>query len=1185
MNRSESKKLYYRDSQRLIKALKLNPKDYAPWIGSTADYWEGVSNELGILMAQKQERKDRKDKQRDKQRIKAFNEYKQILKYTTKRLKEGVSASDRPASYWKSKKEEAINKVNLVLLAEKKGPQAALDFMTNNRKYITNNESFTEKLNAVFNKLIAINSGKKDNKFILETKFNNDREKHFMTITPKNMDIVVNNFSTQFSVNDFESIDGVWVVDSNGVTDYEPVSNVKSITLRELTADNVIDNRDGAFFPYINTTNLDLTRYQVYNQEQAKNRELVEERDHCLIHALRLNDVDESKLNSIKLAYKASQSISKKNLKEIASLIGRDIIVHTYSGKGLNLYKYKYSAKPETIPTKDGIIKPPKGGETNSNDVLLAMFENHYFIYDENTKYSKYSIDNYNEVKDIKDFERINAKRCDKKGNITGYKRSDKQKINSLLMLYYLKRDGHFKKQDMSIFHETAKMTKPNDEIYLEAIEEEQQLLKVKSKSPTTNRIYYADCESFVNKKGEKHELYMIGYAADSRINANKHDIVTIDAISSNGYEPQAAVNSFLSCITNYGKEDAICFFHNLKYDWHLLEPYMDIITRCEKGGLYYSITVTYKNRKIELRDSYKLVSKPLRDFPKTFNLPKGYHKKEAIAYTYYTKENHNVRIKAKEYSKYLSNKDKELFKELVKKDPTYDKKDKTFNPSEYYRNYLKYDCLVLKEGLKVFNQTIKTITREVNPNHELSIYDFLTISSLTDHFMKVNGAYDGVYEVCGNLRDYIAKAVYGGRVHVNEKYVKQELEGKLVALDGVSLYPSAIQRLCREKGLPIGKCKRIKQSNLNKWREYTYAILSIKINKVNKIQQMPILAHRSTVDKSTTYSNDKPEGIIIVDTITLEDYIKLHEIEYEIVDGIYWNEGVNTTMGKLINELFQSRLKYKKQNNDAMSSTIKLMLNSSYGKTIMKKTFIKKVYKSNVKYVKNKDGSTSKINTHEFDNFVCSNYNTIDSIRQIGDKYEIQQLVADYSFNRGHIGCLILSYSKRIMNEIFDTANDLDIPIYYTDTDSMHLDQENVNSLIQEYNNRYNKQLEGKLLEQFHGDLSISHNGVSYDAYAKKSIFLGKKSYIDVLEAVDNEGNLLSHEHVRMKGITEAGLNEMAKKYGSHYNYFKELAKGKELEIILNPYNQEENVEKVMFKYSGGTVCTRETFKRKVKF
>ena len=41
---------------------------------------------------------------------------------------------------------------------------------------------------------------------------------------------------------------------------------------------------------------------------------------------------------------------------------------------------------------------------------------------------------------------------------------------------------------------------------------------------------------------------------------------------------------------------------------------------------------------------------------------------------------------------------------------------------------------------------------------------------------------------------------------------------------------------------------------------------------------------------------------------------------------------------------------------------------------------------------------------------------------------------------NMAHIGGMILSMARRIMNEVLDLANDLNIPVLYQDTDSMHI-------------------------------------------------------------------------------------------------------------------------------------------------
>lgn len=942
------------------------------------------------------------------------------------------------------------------------------------------------------------------------------------------------------------------------------IINIRFITPNKPSRE--VANKDGSFFPYINTTKIDLSKYQIYNQDQAYDETIVSSRDHCLIHSFRENNVSEEIINNIKLAYLSKTAIPKKDLGYIASLIGRDIILHYYCTEDNNALKPKLRTQEYKTKTDE------KTGEP----IMLALYENHYFKY-EDTEYTKFSIDNYEKVKDeenFKDITKIRGKYFIRENNPS--------RISSLLLVHKLKMKNYFQKLDLSLFEEASRHKELKNHVYLDNIENEQRPFEKKLKDKPIPNIFYADCESFT---AGCHELYLLGVVSNDNdfvytLNVCDERFITEDNPT------QALVYAFLSYITKGGKEDALCYFHNLKYDYHLLEPYLNIRDRCEKDNQIYNVELSYKGKKVELRDSLKLLPFPLSKFSKEFSLD-GFNKKEAIAYTYYTKERNNQRIKIQEYVPYLKVKDRKTFNEVVKEDPSYLEEDDTFNPTEYYIEYLKLDCLVLKKGLQKFNQIIEEQTG-------LTIYDSLTISSLTDKYMIENGVYKGIYEICGNLREYTSKASYGGRVHVNDEYKKKVLKGKFTSLDGVSLYPSAIQRLCREIGLPIGPAKRLSKEQLNQWDKFTYAILSVKINKVNKEQQIPFIAVKG--EGVIKYTNEPPNEPVRVDSITLQDYIKFHKIEYEVLEGIYWDEGGNKKMGEVISSLFKQRLEFKKD-NPALANTIKLMLNSAYGKTIMKKTKTQKVIvKNNVKTKDKETGEWVTSREDQFNNYLYNHFNTIKGYRQINDNtYEVTKMCADFSYNRGHIGAAILSMSKRIMNEIFDIATDLNIPIYYTDTDSMHCNVDDVPKIEAEYRRRYNKELIGKDLEQFHPDLQMKDSeGNTRDAISTISIFLGKKSYIDVLAIEDKDGNLLKDKdgniltdyHIRLKGVTKEGLHYAAKQYENGLlGLYEELAQGKEKDLILNPTDEETNETKVLFKYENGRVMTRKEFIRKVKF
>lgn len=910
-----------------------------------------------------------------------------------------------------------------------------------------------------------------------------------------------------------------------------------------------LNNKAGGFFPYINTADMvDLTRYQIYTVTQYDDPEInINERDHCLFHALKMSGVSNTECNLLKIQYCGLANIQKNHLKKIADTLNRDIILHHPTNTNDKKEKHLF-----------------KSNNKKYDDINICIFKDHYFIY-EDTKYSRYSINNYDEINEFNnpwDIIEIN-----KDGKIK--RNSKKNKINSFDLIKILFNNGYFKKLDMCKFAEASQHKETKNHIYLDCLcKEQRECGGVKIKENKFTRVFYADCESYVNKNiYEYHKLMMLGVvnnnADDDYVNILHVDDKRFNDVNSKFYNKdkiQAVVYEFLNIITCNGKEHALCYFHNLKYDYNLLEPYLNIIDKTEKDGQLYSVNILHNKKTVELRDSFKLLNFGLGSFGKNLNLPAEYSKKEAVAYEYYTEENHNKLCKIDDYIKMLPNEDVKTFNDNMKTEDSYDKKNKTFNPLEYYKDYLRLDCLCLKKGINKFNEIILNLTDKT-----LCVFDCLTISSLTDKFFIIKGCYDGVYEMTGNLREYLSRAVYGGRVCVNPKYEKKIIEGKISDFDGVSLYPSAINRLCREYGLPLGKAQRME--NFNDWDKYNYSVMTVKIKSVNKDQQMPFIAHRG--ETATEYLNEAPKENIIIDKYTLQDYIEFHKIEYEILDGVYWDTGFNKKMGELVQHLFKERLKHKK-NNPALANVLKLMLNSSYGKTIIKKSNSKKTIVD-----------TSKRTC----DYISDNFKTIKTYREIRDcKYEIEEVCYDDSYNRGHIGCAILSMSKRIMNELFNIANDNNFNIYYTDTDSLHCDFDDIPLLAKKYEEKYNKVLIGKELEQFHTDFDLK--GSADEIIATKSIFLGKKSYMDVLESKNEKGEIIKGHHIRLKGITEAGLIYEADKYKDTFEgLYTELSEGKEINFCLNPYDEKNNKSKVLFEFNKGSVKTKNLFYRNVKF
>ena len=120
----------------------------------------------------------------------------------------------------------------------------------------------------------------------------------------------------------------------------------------------------------------------------------------------------------------------------------------------------------------------------------------------------------------------------------------------------------------------------------------------------------------------------------------------------------------------------------------------------------------------------------------------------------------------------------------------------------------------------------------------------------------------------------------------------------------------------------------------------------------------------------------------------------------------------------------------------------IKLLMNSMYGKTIIKPVETYTIVKGN------RDDS---------EKYMSYNYNYIDSVIEVNGKFHIKKVKSVLShYNYVHCGVEILSMSKRIMNKIVSCADDCDVNMYYQDTESIHLNYDNVDTVVNTYKQEY---------------------------------------------------------------------------------------------------------------------------------
>ena len=851
----------------------------------------------------------------------------------------------------------------------------------------------------------------------------------------------------------------------------------------------------GSFFKWYNNTIIDLKRYDIYNENDE-----LDYKNNCLYIALHNFGIDISSLNTYKMIVKNGfVPISKLNF------ICEKLKIEIHIKRAINGRE-----RVEKYGKSDKIIK-------------IGLIQEHYFLI-EKTQYTSYSIKNYDDIKELKDFNKIDKKTNGK------YKKSNTRFIDSYdlikLLMNQKNEDGEYKyfsKISYEKLIETPyyKSEMVNDEL----IEVEEDQLQINEMVSTDNTDFHTVFFDFETITKGFHKPYLM---CCLDIKGNKRSFVG----KKNDNIDKDCAYDFINYLKSLHKrhKKILLVAHNLKYDFSFIYKYLSCINiilngnRLMGGGgrLYYFIKQEehetdeeFKIRKkksfieIKIQDSLNLISSPLKKFGEMFNLKQ---EKEIMPYNIYTDENVNQKWIKPEKITELNTEDYKQFMINCKKWNVIKtvNNETRINIIEYSRLYCEIDCEVLKNGYLTFKKWVSEIKTISNSDCNLNIMNYCSVPSLVNDYMILNGVYKDSYKIGGVVRGFIQKCVVGGRVMCARNEINKVCED-VADYDGVSLYPSAMNEL---GGILNGKPKLLKKEQLNKKFLNSVDGYFVKVlcknNPTIKLD-FPLLSSKND-DGIRNFTNDTQNKIYYLDKTMLEDAENFQGLKFDILCGYYYNEGRNHLLKETINILFNERLK-KKEEGNPIQQVYKLFMNSAYGKSLLKPI----------------DTDTDIIHKSKFDDYMNKHYNFVKEYCLLGDNYFIKKIrTIDDHFNNCYFGVEVLSISKRIMNRVMTTAEEENIKIYYTDTDSLHIQYHKVKQLEKRFKEKYKKVLNGKQLGQFHIDFDLEENGkkaLSDSIISKKSIYLGKKSYIDYLEGETKEGEKLKGYHIRMKGTPNQSI------------------------------------------------------------
>ena len=993
-------------------------------------------------------------------------------------------------------------------------------------------------------------------------------------------------FENDYAGDDFEiEVSGMNKDFSQATVSTNQIIEIKIVDKRNIGREiknKIYADNGGSFYPYkINEKfkqNPELVkkleRYQIF---EDLNNEAFNE--NCLVYAMRQTNLfSEAILNNMKTTC-FSRYISKKQLQQFGEM---------YNIK-FNVVKYR----PDTNKFED-ITQGKKGTKGSSlrgffgsvkNDALkikLALINKHYILNEDVEGVSTFYLKNYDDIEEAcKDMKQEEKFKIVKKSN--GKYKKDKSMYHEMKSYEFVK----FMASDNKwVFDDLCHLRNNLYEFNTDEIKDlnnftDKDFKEFEHQEPKEteiSKIYFADTET--DTSGPHHVAFCIAYSEQDVLDNNFN---IIDEHQEIKFEfGRNCLTKFLDNLEN----NSLVYFHNLGYDIRQFNEFI-INKECCKNTKVMNAEIIYNGKKIYFKDTLSIVSMKLADFPKSFNLDCG--EKEMFPYKYYTFENfeklNNKGIISEAGKQELKhNWNQKIFEENLNKLGI--AKDGKFNMVEYVKFYCCQDVRILKQGFQKFRKMCwESLKIDVNKT--------LTAPSLANQYFtrEIYEKIPDYYLYGGIVRAFIQKAVYGGRcmTRLNKRWSVNE---ELADFDAVSLYPSAMNRLYCVKGKPeVLKPEELNTTYLlnntcgedkqpSKQKPISAYVVEIKITNINKHLAFPCVVYK---DKETnTNKNDDGENAIgktaVVDNITLEDWIKYNGLECEIIRGYKWTGEKSFLIREVIQNLHLLRCEYKKTKNP-LQLVIKLIMNSAYGKMIQKPITTTTEFKRYHTKIFNKK-LNDYVDDYPLNKYLIKNSSKIISYIQVNKNlYAIkvgQQI--DKFYTNTLLGVQILSMSKRIMNEVMCTAEDIGIKIYYQDTDSMHIEastggsssKNKINSLAEEYKKRYGRELIGKNLGQFHNDFDEVENG-----YAYKSIFVGKKMYVDMLKNEAGEQGI----HYRMKGVNLDCVKLYAEENNlSIYDIYNKLYNGEEITFDLLK-------AKPCFKMNDNqTVTNLTTFERTIK-
>ena len=680
---------------------------------------------------------------------------------------------------------------------------------------------------------------------------------------------------------------------------------------------------------------------------------------------------------------------------------------------------------------------------------------------------------------------------------------------------------------------------------------------------------------------------------------------------------------NFLQCLAEIEGTDSKAkrpqcrvYFYNLKYDFTFILSHLTKVHKTVKGGKLYSATGYYKNFVVK-KQVYVDFWDALPIFSCSLKKATGFYlteeqkktiRKEIFPYDLYTYEffdQHPDNLCSTiSFLSALSDEDRQEIQNNEYFKLCNDEISYKFDYKQYATFYCIQDVNCLRQIMINFANLLWGEGLEGiqgNPPFHMNLWKYRTASSIGfDYFQKTvmfieQGGeqvprHDWAIPKCA-LRALIQMTIRGGRVMIRDNksiYFKSPKNNiYLVDYDGVSLYPSAMSLLWLTEGPPRFIKREENEDKFNETdvrhmfaspdageeeasnKEYKDGIIHLTKIKTNINLHFPMLCLKDKKTKLNNYRNfpeweDVDTWVNIIDIYNLLDF---QQAEIRFDAAVVWEGQRHYEIRESIEKLFNFRKNNKKH---PIQLVTKLMMNSIFGKSILKVTDKEKQTIDKIRYRKNQDNKWEKVDN--WAEFFRANTYRIHKFEDVGEQVEVELLKRDISSSFNIFGSNVLAMARRIIGRVMSTAEEVEREhpemspgLFYTDTDSMHIRNDLLELTEIRFYEKYRYDIKGSDLCQFHIDFDNPKNFEEGEEVigAIESYFNMKKIYADKL--IGTKGSI--GYHLRMKGIP----TDLVK-----YEQYKDIYEGRSVKFdLLNGH--------IRFYYENGHVKTRHEMTREI--